>query len=173
MSRAFIVLGMHRTATSLIAGGLQKSGIFMGKDILRADSGNRLGYYEDTEFINLNKYILGKLGGDWSHPPSEQKILKLAKDKNTIGHIRKLINERNKDHKLWGWKDPRTVLTIRLYLPYLPEHFFFVSFRDPKDIAGSLSRRDSGSVGKQNLKLAHEYNRRLMSFLNDINTKWL
>jgi hypothetical protein len=172
MSRCFVVLGMHRSATSLIAGGLHRSGVFMGEKFIPRDSGNPKGYFEDKEFVNLNKYILVKAGGDWCHPPREKRILALRKNDWVQGQIRELVKTRNQQHKLWGWKDPRTVLTIRLYLPYLPEHFFFVAFRRPEDCAGSLSRRD-GSVGEQNLTLVREYNRRLMNFLQDQQVKWL
>ena len=172
MTRAFIVLGMHRSATSLVAKGLHKAGVFMGRNFLKADSGNPHGYWEDTEFVNLNKWLLTKAGGDWYNVPPEKKILKLGEDRWVQKQIAELIKSRNMVHKLWGFKDPRTVLTIRLYLPYLPEHFFYVAFRKPEDCAGSMSRRD-GTVGQNNLMVVREYNRRLLNFLQEQNLKWL
>lgn len=172
MSRCFVVLGMHRSATSLIAKGLHMAGVFMGKNFLQADSGNPQGYFEDSDFVNVNKWLLTKAGGDWYNVPKEEAIRKLGEDRWVRREISTLVRSRSASHKLWGWKDPRTVLTIKLFLPYLPEHFFFVAFRKPEDCAGSMARRD-GTVGQNNLVVVHEYNRRLMDFLREQNLKWL
>ena len=52
MRSQVIVLGMHRSGTSLIASILHLSGISMGKEFLRPDNGNPGGYFEDLEFLN-------------------------------------------------------------------------------------------------------------------------
>src|SRR3972149_1538089 len=74
MRSQVIVLGMHRSGTSLIASILHLSGISMGKEFLRPDNGNPGGYFEDLEFLNLNKTILTQAEGTWRKPPSKERI---------------------------------------------------------------------------------------------------
>ena len=170
MSRCYIVLGMHRSATSMIARQLNDSGILMGETFLQPDSGNPLGYYEDIDFVNLNKQILIQAGGDWVNVPPETKILQLRQDKSLMRRIEHLVKTKSKA-ATWGWKDPRTVLTIRLYLPYLPEHYFVTCLRDPYDVALSLQKRNQFDINL-GMSLATEYNKRLINFMTQKAENW-
>lgn len=163
--KTFVVLGMHRSATSLVAKSLH-SEISMGDKLLPPTSDNPLGYFEDEEFMQLNIKILRRAGGDWRNPPSEDKILQVADLFES--RIRAIVEERNSRGINWGWKDPRTTLTIRLYLPYLVNPHFVSCFRDPQEVAASLVRRDSHFFTQEKaLALANEYNQRLLKFLAD------
>ena len=166
LMKTFIVLGMHRSATSLVAKSLHHE-ISMGERLLPAiPNDNPLGYYEDIEFIQLNDKILRKAGGDWRNPPSEEKILQVADRFDS--RIRSILQERYSYGVNWGWKDPRTVLTIRLYLPYLINPHFISCLRDPQEVAASLVRRDSIFFTQEKaVALANEYNQRLLKFLAD------
>ena len=70
MIRTFVVLGMHRSGTSLTAGGLEKIGIDMGDNQLGANQWNPLGHFENVDFVGLNDRILNTAGGNWLDPPS-------------------------------------------------------------------------------------------------------
>lgn len=159
--KTFVILGMHRSATSLVAKGM--SSVFhIGETILPADSGNPEGYWENTRFIELNDKILAAAGGSWDRPPSRESILEqspvFAKD------IAELVRQESGGRDLWGWKDPRTTLTVELYLPYLTNPHFVSCFRDPREVAMSLQRRDKFTL-EFGLHLANEYNDRLLKFL--------
>ena len=151
---------MHRSATSLAAMGLHNSSVSMGTYFLAKDSGNIHGYFEDMSFLNLNKSILLDAGGRWDKPPSRQKIIGLAPKYGPI--IKELVAEKKKP--LWGWKDPRTTLTIELFIPYIENPHFIVCFRDTMEVAKSLQRRNGFPIN-QGLSLAKVYNRRLLEFL--------
>jgi hypothetical protein len=168
MSKCFVVLGMHRSATSLVTKGLFKTKVHIGSNILSPDSGNPHGYWEDTHWLNLNKKILALAGGDWYFVPDEDAILKVGERADIKGEIKQLVDER-KRYDLWGFKDPRTTLTIRVILPYLENPHFIVCFRSPLEIAKSLYRRNP-KIGDmaQHLKVAKTYNQRLLSFLQEI-----
>ena len=162
MSKAFIVLGMHRSATSLTAGGLNSMGVDIGSYILPPDIGNEKGHFENEEFMYLNELMLRAAGGSWDDPPPEEKILEMGPMfKYEITHL----IERSKSD-LWGWKDPRTTLTIKNYMPYLENPHFIVNFRNPMDVAKSLKARDGMSIAS-GLDLARVYNERLLSFLSE------
>lgn len=170
MGRCIIILGMHRSATSLMAKGLHEAGVNMGKHFIPPDSGNPHGYYEDLDFVNLNKTILSTASGNWMEPPDESKILALSQRESIKNHIKKLIDKKN-ESPLWGFKDPRTILTIKLFKPYLTKHFFFTCFRDPVDVARSLKIRNGFSM-EFGISLAKEYNRRLFEFLKQNDKQW-
>jgi len=159
-TKCFCVLGMHRSATSLVAGGLDKRGVNMGENLLPADSGNPEGYYENVEFMELNQRILRAAGGDWLHVPEREEIL--AVEDQFADAIERLVTKHQDD--LWGWKDPRTTLTIELFLPYLENPHFVTCFREPKEVGKSLNRRDNLPV-ERGVELANTYNKRLTDFL--------
>lgn len=163
-TKTFVILGMHRSATSLIAGALNNFGVNMGEKLLggRGDPKKRIPHFEDLEFLRLNEEILFQAGGSWDNPPPERKILALKE--KFAPKIKSLI-ERKKG--LWGWKDPRTTLTIKLYLPYLKNPHFICCFREPIEVAKSLYRRQKMPI-KKGLKLAKIYNKRLLKFLREI-----
>lgn len=161
-TKTFVILGMHKSATSLAAGALHKFGVNMGKELMGGDRWNEIGYFEDMEFFRLNEEILKEAGGSWYNPPSEKAISALKK--KFAPKIKKLVKDKS---GLWGWKDPRTTLTIKLYLPYLKNPHFICCFREPKEVAKSLNKVQGISV-KHALKLAKIYNRRLLNFLNEI-----
>jgi hypothetical protein len=164
---------MHRSATSLLTKGLFKCKVNIGSNVLSADSGNPHGYWEDTDWLYLNKHILAEAGGNWYDIPSEEKILKVGERADIKGRIKKLVDKRYAKYPLWGFKDPRTTLTIKVIRPHLKQHQFFVCFRDPAEVAESLLKRNQGDMA-QHVKVANEYNRRLLSFLSEAvsNTHW-
>jgi len=76
------------------------------------------------------------------------------------------MKKKNAPGKNWGWKDPRTTLTIEAYLPYLIKPHFYACFRDPKDVAKSLEIRNNFPISK-GIELAKIYNKRLFEFLKN------
>jgi len=99
--KTFIVLGMHRSATSLAAKGLHMAGIDMGERLLGAMPSNPYGHFEDRDFIEMNDQILQAAGGSWDQPPDEDAVFRaglLLRDR-----IHDLITERKKSKRHWGW----------------------------------------------------------------------
>lgn len=137
-AKTVVVLGMHRSGTSLVGNVLRNLGIDMGKRLAKAKWTNPLGHFEDKDFVDLNNRILRLAGGSWDKPPQQDKIRHQNDAVKT--EIVKLVQER--DSQVWGWKDPRTSLTMELYLPYLTNPYFIVCRRDIKAISRSLRRRD-------------------------------
>lgn len=161
-SLEYVVLGMHRSATSLVAKGLSGQGIRMG------ESGP---HYEDIGMLRLNDEILRRARGSWDSPPLERDILRAGLE---LRHrIKDAVESRRGDavkalpgSPLWGWKDPRTCLTIGCFVKYLNNPFFVVTLRNPIEVAASLARRDKFSMDK-GVGLAIEYNRRILKFIGE------
>jgi hypothetical protein len=162
IKNTYIILGMHRSATSFIAKALKDQGVNIGERLLGPSKGNFQGHFENVRFLELNRKILKKAGGNWDNPPSEEAIIKAGNELQ--GEIKRLVEQERGG--LWGWKDPRTTLTIRLYMPYLENPYFIVCFRNPYEVAKSLQKRNGFSLEK-GLALAITYNERLLSFLTD------
>ncbi len=163
-----VVLGMHRSGTSLVSGVLSKMGVNMGKRLLKPSVENPKGYFEDLEFFNLNATILHEAGGDWKAPPNKETLLKVMKKNRE--KFRDIINRKNKNSKLWGWKDPRTVLTIDGYMNFLSpkKTKFIIVFRNSLTIAHSLNKKKKEKFRVKvidGLELSSIYNCELARFI--------
>ena len=164
-SKIIIVLGMHRSGTSTIAGALNKIGINIGDRMLRRTPSNPLGNFEDLDFVNLNEKILKISSGSWKSPPIEKNII-YQKDKFKK-EIKDLISIKSENKsKYWGWKDPRTSLTIQLYLPYLKNPYFIVCHRQAKVVAESLLQRNRIEI-QEGRKLWEIYEKRIDIFFKE------
>lgn len=160
--KTVIILGMHRTGTSMTGGLLSRLGVDMGRELLGRKWSNPFGHFEDKNFLELNKRILQTAGGGWDSPPRKETILS-QRDK-FMGEIKNLTSGRKP--KIWGWKDPRTSLTIELYLPCLANPYFLVCRRDPNSITESLKRRNKMEI-KVGKRLAEIYEERIDDFFNE------
>jgi len=162
--KVVVVLGMHRSGTSIVAGILNKMGINMGNDLVGKKPSNPFGHFEDKSFININRAILSKAYGSWDNPPNEEDILAQAKPFGK--EIKELIGKKDSLNDIWGWKDPRTCLTIKLYTPYLINPYFIFCHRKDIEIAESLKRRNNYEIQKS-LNIANIYNNRVVNFFQE------
>jgi hypothetical protein len=169
---AIVVLGMHRSGTSLVAGALHKMGVHMGSRFREPDETSPYGYWEDLDWRDVNKRILNGAGGTWYDPPPlwriEREVARLAP------RIGQLVSERYNKHSLWGMKDPRTALSI----PYL--HLCFPSTairyvlvkRWGDDVVDSLMRRAEKRGYYEPPEhwrwLSNLYDLRIFAFLNTL-----
>lgn len=62
---------MHRSGTSALAGALHKLGADLGPESswVQAAADNPRGFFEYVPVVDLNRDLLGALGGTWSSPP--------------------------------------------------------------------------------------------------------
>lgn len=157
--KTIVVLGMHRSGTSLTAGILNALGVHLGKKLIGATSSNPLGHFENAEFVELNDTLLLSANGDGAHPP---RLSELAAIRDRFAQrIQHLIARSERD--LWGWKDPRTSLTISLYFPFLRNPYFILCKRNSVQIAESLQKR-SGVRIEEGLRIARAYEERMKEF---------
>jgi hypothetical protein len=167
-NQCFVILGMHRSATSYLARCLHETETDMGETLLGADRGNRKGHFENMAFFRLNEQILTAAGGSWDYPPPRKKILRMQTKFN--GQIRETLlkAQHHAGINSWGWKDPRTSLTYGLYYPHLMamdlDVFLVPMFRDPEYIALSLYKRDR-MPRHQTLELANHYHNEIRYIL--------
>ena len=164
LSKEVVILGMHRSGTSMVSGVLDRLGVNMGEDLPGRQISNPLGHFEDGDILALNESILGSAGGSWDRPPEGELLDRSGKDFEE--EIRRVISGRqlaNQD-QLWGWKDPRTSLTINLYLPYLQNPHFIWCQRDEEAIADSLWQRNQFPQEKS-MELTNHYQQQISKFI--------
>lgn len=153
-SQTIIILGMHRSGTSALTGMLQQAGLYLGNVSTYAED-NRKGNRESTTIMTLHDDLLERSGGRWDDPPERihwSPIHYACRD---------LIIQNYKNHGVWGFKDPRTILTLGPWLKALPNAHLVGIFRHPYKVANSLSQRN-GIALSQGLELWVKYNRILL-----------
>jgi hypothetical protein len=185
MKKTIVVLGMHRSATSLIARTLN-SEVYMGspKHFIPPSFDNKKGFYEDRRIVLLNDAILQKANGSWDNPPSRLALKQVAEECT----LTVVINGEHKAISIpeaikyqldqlyteageltLGIKDPRMCLLMDLYEPHMHNAQYIMSWRNPKDIAKSLETRSKQFGPKMPLtdwiKLVRTYNERAQEFI--------
>lgn len=143
-----VVLGMHRSGTSMVAGVCHFLGIMMGEDLVVGNTKEQPGgYYEDRDIMMINERMLSNAGGGWSHPPDSNQLLDAGEQ--MAEEIKSLIKDRDSKYPIWGWKDPRTCLTLPAYMPHLAQPVFVVVKRDKESVVDSLDKRERKNMNPE------------------------
>jgi hypothetical protein len=131
----------------------------MGEEMLPADANNRLGYFEDLDFVELNRRMLaavvpvGQRGhSDWGWteemPPSgvDTRLLEGFVDAadELVAYRRSQAmggaGGREREARCWGWKDPRTTVLLDFWNARIPDARYLFIYRAPWDVADSMQR---------------------------------
>lgn len=156
-----IILGMHRSGTSCLAGSLQEAGLYLG-DVNEQAPYNAKGNRENRAVMDLNDSVLKSNDGNWDKPPN--KVVWNSKQR---ARRDQLIQSYPAD-RTWGFKDPRTLLTLEGWLEAIPKVRFIGTFRHPMAVASSLKARDGFPI-KKSLLLWMSYNRLLLEYQRKFN----
>ncbi len=161
-----LVLGMHRTGTSTIAGILNILGVDLGNRLLIASRDNPKGYFEHSDIVTLNKAflnlhnldddgLLGELPTDWLYDDRTKDF----KEK-----IKSLILRDFGDSEIFGLKDPRISILLPAYLEVFKELGIdlrvIIANRSIQDVINSLHKR--GVVSLFDSVIAYKYYYRII-----------
>ena len=155
------ILGMHRSGTSCLTGCLQDCGLFLG-DVVNKAPHNLKGNKENLTIRSINDQVLLHNGGSWDHPPEQlswNDELRDIRDQHISNYL---------DCTQWGFKDPRTLLTLPFWLEALPNLKFVGSFRHPIAVARSIQEREKSTTGNS-FTLWEIYNLKLIEYLETYN----
>jgi sulfotransferase family protein len=149
-SNGIVILGMHRSGTSLLAQLLYHWGAFIDTaGMLESNIFNPRGYWEPAPLVRFNDQLLSILQSRWSVPPRDDAKILMAAMANQ-DRLRQravdLLTAAYAGRKPWFWKDPRLAILLPFWKHFLGDVLYFVSLREPGDIARSLSSRDSISI---------------------------
>jgi hypothetical protein len=152
-NRALLVLGMHRSGTSVFTGVLEALGVELSPHLMPSHADNPSGYWEHLEIVEVHDALLHAFGSCWHEvcPLPDRWWLDERVDKYRA-KIAAILRRDFGDTPLWGLKDPRLCRLLPLWLPLLRElrcapHFALVG-RSPWAIARSLHKRDQFSESK-------------------------
>lgn len=139
-----IVLGMHRSGTSVVTSLLQGMGAYTGppsRDI-GASEENPKGFFEQRDVVDLNTSILAASGSEW-HRVAHFDLSTLAADARRIfaDEIDAIASELD-SRSPWVLKDPRFCLTLPLWIERCPNAAVVFVRRSPLEVAESLRERN-------------------------------
>jgi hypothetical protein len=159
--RVITVLGMHRSGTSSLVGSLEAAGLPLGE--VRATGGvsNEKGHREPAELISLHEDVLITNGGAWHLPPRAVSWTRAQRRRRDA-----FIADRA-DLRMWGWKEPRTLLVLEGWLEAIPHLEMVGTFRHPAAVARSLQRRHGSEDASMWLRLWLAYDRRLLQLVRE------
>ena len=164
-----IIIGMHRSGTSMLTRMLQELGLFIGHKLLPFD------LYESTFFVTLNEWLLAQANASWDNTYNYQFTDDVFEDEAREILLKELKGKKRKDflgkHKLsdirnldipWAWKDPRSTITIDLWKSVFPKAKILHIYRNPIDVAASLAKREADLRSSRKLTFLV----RILRFLN-------
>ncbi len=139
-----ILLGMHHSGTSIFSEVLDKHGVFMHAN---------WNHHESKLFTrDLNNQMIMGGGDGWARDPImpvEEVVTHLGEVRDSLeSRIAKKFQRDGYDGSSpWGWKDPRTCVTLPLFLEIFPKARLIHIIRDEADVATSLASRKKKGVG--------------------------
>lgn len=145
------VLGMHRSGTSLVSRVLNLMGVSLGptERLMRPRSDNPKGFWESAALSGINDGIFSIYGGGWDNPPDFPNEWQFSKALDGLKEEAAGIIRRDfSGTPLWGFKDPRSSITLPFWQTLIPKMRYVIVLRNPLDVALSLSGRDGFSFEK-------------------------
>jgi hypothetical protein len=143
---AVVVLGMARSGTSAITRLLELLGMELGpaQALLPPAGENSKGFFEHRPIVQINKELLERMGGSWSEPPRFAQGWERDPGLEDLRkRARELLAADFGSAPLWGFKDPRTSLTLPFWDELLGrEAGYVICHRRPLDSARSLEQRN-------------------------------
>jgi hypothetical protein len=160
VSSPVIIIGMHRSGTTMVTRLLARCGLFVGA-YLESNCESRM-------FLSINNWIFRQSNAAWDYPLALRHLLSNNMAKSMVlEHLKFLLStpyvfyylgfrgyfRYTTLHRLsrpWGWKDPRNTFTLPFWLDLFPNAKVLHVYRHGVDVAESLRRRQyrylSGSV---------------------------
>jgi hypothetical protein len=153
-NNAVIILGMHRSGTSLLTGLLSQVGVVMGKRLYAPQKGvNEKGFWEHEDIVDTHDELLLHMGSQWDD------LLPLDKDwweadvvQPFVDRLSGLVRRDFFNAPVWALKDPRMCRLLPLWFHIFTfqqvRPIFVCMNRNPFEVVASLQKRDGFSREK-------------------------
>lgn len=154
-----IVLGMHRSGTSALAGALGLCGAWLGEDseLTFANFENPKGFWERRDVRTICDSLLHAAGADWWKVAAfEENAISYAAVAEQRRAFRRVVAELEQ-HGVWAVKEPRLCLLFHVLRAQVPDAVCIHVVRNPLDVAQSLRARNGFGVA-EGLALWEMYN---------------
>lgn len=155
-----IVLGMHRSGTSVLARILNLMGIYLGPEGMStgANPENPKGFWERRDVRILNDAVLHSIGCDWNRVSGLDLAAVPAEMLQAFDDVARRILLEMDAHRPWFIKEPRLCVLLPLWRRHLEVPLVVNIHRDPAEVAASLHRRNDMPI-EAGLELWEYYTR--------------
>lgn len=155
-----IVIGMHRSGTSVLARLLNLMGVYFGPEGIGtgANPENPKGFWERRDVRALNDFVLQSAGHDWN------RVCRLDVDALPGPVVEEFTRRASQivlsmdAHRPWMIKEPRLCLLMPLWRRVLEVPVCVHILRHPVEVAASLQTRNQIPI-EAGLALWEHYNR--------------
>ncbi|MBD3362749.1 glycosyltransferase [Candidatus Dojkabacteria bacterium] len=156
MKKGIVILGMHRSGTSAVAGTLRILGCDLGESLFPPTFDNEKGNFENVDVHKINEQILKELKSRYSDvqlfPKNWWEKKELQKYKN---NIETFLKQNFRNTRLWCIKDPRLCILLPIWESVFQkldlEIKYIYVLRDFREVASSLNNREGFSINKSTL----------------------
>ena len=147
-SKLIVVLGMHRSGTSVAARSMKALGAELGDNLMKpVANNNEKGFWEDLDFNRLNERVLAKAKSGWHylHPINTALFEKSEYAAERI-EAAALLKQKIQTASVFAVKDPRTAVLLPFWRCVMDdldiEPTYLITLRNPLETAESLRKRD-------------------------------
>jgi hypothetical protein len=153
-----LVLGMHRSGTSVLARTLKLLGVAVGDEetLLPAHpTDNPTGYWERSDVVASHDEFLASAGYSWSRVAGiaasdfDPAALQTLEER-----LRRTVARLDEGGRPWLVKDPRLCLLLPQWSRLVDGIACVVAVRDPRDVAASILREQLRGAFTSNFLLA-------------------
>lgn len=172
MRKVILILGMHRSGTSLMAHICQSMGGYLGEDneLMDAREDNPAGFFEHKDIVRINDEILHYCDSEWYSLKPIKVNCHSSQIIKKMGELESIIWKMLMKQNIVVIKDPRIALLLPLWGKVLNElrveTDYIWEFRNPLEVADSLKKRD-GYSKKHSLLLWAHYNINISNYLTN------
>lgn len=145
--RAVVVMGMHRSGTSALAGALVHMGCDGPATPMASERGNERGHFESRRVYELHAAVLASAGSDWMDwAPVRPDWFASPEGRGFRDRAAEVIGAEFGASPLFVLKDPRICRLAPLWLGALRDRgvtpLTLHTHRHPLEVAASLGRRN-------------------------------
>lgn len=147
-----VLLGMHRSGTSLTMSVLEALGVSCGDNLIRAGRGNEVGFFEHRGIVTAHERLLGELDRVWHGPKGSYPLPELWLESDAARRAKRDLaaivegEVAAANGRVWGFKDPRTCRLLPLWKQIFEmsrtEPRYLIVVRDPAAVCASLKKHN-------------------------------
>jgi len=161
MKECIVVLGMHRSGTSVLAGMVSLQGYYLGVSEMPKREDNPKGFYENFKVYQLNQSILLDHNTSWDEYSFSLGKITPADLHRYEEKARQIIKDEFGLAKRIFLKDPRMCLLFPMWEKVLSEMGYNIKvilvYRSPMEVAHSLKSRNDMAVEKSLMMWSHHF----------------
>jgi hypothetical protein len=146
--QAIVVLGMHRSGTSALAGTLNLLGCDIPRQLMPPDENNPSGYFESLAIYRLNDAILASAGTAWDDWQAfNPDWLTSQRAHEFLSRATEVLIEEFGESRFFVVKDPRMCRLLPFWLGAFEvagiDPRIVLTHRNPTEVAASLEQREA------------------------------